>query len=283
MGVIDNIKRDAQNNRTRIQTSEESKLEGILNKMFYLPKVPDKECEFVRNVMTRGLESQDRVGLHASALIVSEEKFCMRAQVLSLIYQQLQGEQISPGLKRIYEEGNAIHEKWQRLFIRAGYSMPALLDMTQYNEEYMISFTPDIICKIPEFHKHRMIVELKSVNTYSFQKMVKEEKKHPSASKQLQWYMHLSGIHKGFVLSEDKNTQEFKLEVYEYDSKIVAPFIERAEAIMYYYDRVYSEHMMVGRPRNATKPDCKRCADCAMREACWNIGRGRVKIEDDWD
>ena len=43
-------------------------------------------------------------------------------QVLSLIYRQLQGEQLPVGLMRIFEEGNAIHEKWQRLFIRAGYS-----------------------------------------------------------------------------------------------------------------------------------------------------------------
>ena len=115
MGIISNIKKDALRNGSKVQTSEAAKLEGILNKMFYLEKNIEEETEFVKQVMTRGLESQERVGLHASAMIVSDNQFCVRQQVLSLCYKQLQGQQISIGLKRIFEEGNAIHEKWQRM------------------------------------------------------------------------------------------------------------------------------------------------------------------------
>ena len=61
MGIIDDIKRDAQGNGSKVQSSEANKLEGILNKMFYLPKNIDEEVEFIRQVMTRGLESQERV------------------------------------------------------------------------------------------------------------------------------------------------------------------------------------------------------------------------------
>lgn len=276
MGLIDNIKKEAQGNRTKIQTSEASDLEKIFNEMFYLEKNVDKETEFVKQVMTRGLESQERVGLHASALIVGDKDFCVRAQVLSLIYKQLQGEQISVGLKRIFEQGNAIHEKWQRMFLRAGYSEVHDLDYTQFNDEYKISFTPDVICRIPKFYDGEMIGEIKSVNTYQFQNM----QRHPSAYKQLQWYLKLNkrGIKKGFVLSEDKNTQDFKLEVYDYDSLIVAPFVDRAEQIKYYHERVLTEHKMVARPKDAKTPDCKRCSKCAMRDACWNIGMGKVRI-----
>ena len=275
MGLIDEIKKSAMNSGAKIQTSEASQLEKILNATFYLPKDIEKEAAFVKQVMTRGAESQERVGLHASALIVGENDFCIRAQVLSLIYRQLQGEQVSVGLKRIFEQGNAIHEKWQRLFIRAGYSEVNDLDFTNFNKKYQISFTPDIICRIPEFYDGEMIGEIKSVNTMQYRKMIK----HPSASKQLQWYMFLKNLRKGFVLCEDKNTQDFKLEIYDYDSHIVAPFIERAEAIKYYYERVFSEHKMVSRPKDANGPYCKRCEKCAMRDACWNIGQGRIKIK----
>lgn len=274
MGIIDTIKKEAKGNNTKIQTSDAYRLEVILNKLFYLPKDVDGETKFVKQVMTRGLESQERIGLHASALIAGDKEFCLRQQVLSLFYRQLQGEQLPVKLMRIFEEGNAIHEKWQRLFIRGGYSTYKDLDVTQYNEEFMISFTPDIICTIPEYYEGKMLGELKSVNTYTFSKMTK----HPSASKQLQWYMFLTGIHKGFVLSEDKNTQDIKLEVYDYDSNLVAPFIERAEAIKYYYNRVLTEHKMVKRPKDADNPDCKRCQQCAMRNACWKINGGGIKI-----
>lgn len=288
MGLIDDIKKEALSNRTKIQTSDAAKLEKILNNMFYLEKDVEKESAFVKQVMTRGLESQERVGLHASALIVSDKDFCIREQVLSLIYRQLQGEQINVGLKRIFEEGNAIHEKWQRLFLRAGYSEVNELDVTQFNKKFKISFTPDIICKIPDFFEGKMIGEIKSVNTFQFQRMTH----HPSAGKQLQWYMYLcieeaknkgswngKDFTKGFVLNDDKNTQEFKTEVYDFDKEKVEPFIERAEACKYYYDRVFKEGKMVARPKFAKGSDCKRCSKCNMRDACYNIGIGRIKIE----
>ena len=275
MGLVDDIKKEAKGNRTIIQSSEAQELSKILNNLFYLDKNIEEESKFVKQVMTRGAETQERIGLHASALITGDKDFCVRQQVLSLMYRQLQGEQINVGLKRIFEQGNAIHEKWQRMFIRAGYSKAKDLDVTQFNKKFKISFTPDIICEIPEFHDGKMVGEIKSVNTFQFQHMTR----HPSAWKQCQWYMYLTGIHKGFVLSEDKNTQEFKIEVYDFDQSIVDPFIDRAEEIKYYYKRVMSEHKMVKRPTDAKKPDCKRCQSCPMRNACWNInGGGRRRI-----
>lgn len=289
MGLVDSIKREAQGNKTKLQSTDAAALEKIFNNMFYMDKDIEEETKFVKQVMTRGLESQERVGLHASAMLVGEKDFCLRAQVLSLIYKQLQGEQVQVGLQRIFEQGNAMHEKWQRLLIRAGYGKARDMDYTRICDEYMLSYTPDIVCRVPEFFEGKMVGEIKSVNTYQFQRMVK----HPSAWKQCQWYMHLcikkakesgkwNGIDytKGFVLSDDKNTQDFKLEVYDYDPKLVAPFIERSEEIMYYYNRVFSEGKMVKRPADAKTSDCKRCAKCFMREACWNIGKGKVRIDE---
>ena len=276
MGLKDSIKQAAKRNRTKLQSTDASKMEKLLNNCFYLERDIDEETKFLKQVMTRGAESQERVGLHASAILAGHKEFCMRAQVLSLLYKQLQGEEVSVNLKRIFEEGNAIHEKWQRMFIRAGWSKAEDLDFTRFHEEYKMSFTPDIICSIPEmFDGEPMVGEIKSVNTYQFQKMIK----HPSAWKQCQWYMHLTGLKKGFVLCDDKNTQDFKLEVYDYDYDLVAPFIERAEAVMFYYERVLSEGKMVKRPDDATAYDCKRCERCSMKDACWNKGQGRIRLE----
>ena len=288
MGLIDNIKKEAQGNKTKIQSTDAANLEKILNRTFYLDKNIEEETKFVKQVMTRGLESQERIGLHASAMLVGDKEFCLRAQVLSLIYKQAQGEQVPVNLMRIFEQGNAIHEKWQRLFIRAGYGKAEDMDRTRMCNEYMLSYTPDIDCLIPEFFEGRMIGEIKSVNTYQFQKMIK----HPSAWKQDQWYMHLcikdlqqkgkwngKDYTKGFVLSEDKNTQEFKLEVYDYDPTLIEPFAGRADSIMYHYNRVFEEKKMVARPKDAASSSCKRCVECFMRDACWNTGAGKVKIK----
>ena len=274
MGLIDTIKAEAGGKRIQIQSADAEKLQKIFNRLFYLPKDIDEETKFVKMVMTRGAETQERVGLHASAMLVGDKQFCCRQQVLSLIYKQEQGEQLQVGLIRIFEEGNAIHEKWQRLLIRGGYSKAEDLDYTQFCKKYMMSFTPDIICRVPEFYDGPMIGEIKSMNTFQFKNITK----HPSAWKQCQWYMHLTGIKKGFVLTEDKNSQDTKFEVYDYDPDLVAPFVARAEEIMYRYRRAVEDGKMVKRPDDAKSPDCKRCKECAMRDACWNVGMGRVKI-----
>ena len=290
MGLVDNIKKNATSNGTKIQDSQASKLEKIFNKMFYLEKDAEKEPAFVRQMVTRGLESQERIGLHASAMIVSDNKFCVRQQVLSLIYRQRQGEQTPIGLKRIFEEGNAIHEKWQRMFLRAGYSEVNELDYTQFDDDYELSFTPDILCFIPEFFEGKMVGEIKSVNTFQFKHMTS----HPSGRKQMQLYMHEmikkekengtwngKDWTKGFVLCDDKNTQDFKVFVYDYEPKEVAPFVERLDAVKFYKERVYEEHKMVKRSDDCKKSTCKRAEECPMRDACWNVGMGKAKINED--
>lgn len=275
MGLIDKIKSSAWEKGIPVEDTLSQTIREKFNQMFYLEKNIEEETKFVKQVMTRGLESQERKGLHASNMLVSDSEFCLRCQVLSLLYKQNQGENISPNLMRIFEQGNAIHEKWQRLFIRANYGEAADMDFTRVNERYAMSFTPDAIISIPGiFNDEWIVVEIKSVNTFQFQKM----DKHPSAWKQCQWYMHNLGFKHGIVLSEDKNTQDFKIEVYEYDSKLVAPFIERAESIIYYYNRVITEHKMVSRPEKANSPNCKKCKECPLRDACWNIGIGRIKL-----
>lgn len=288
MGLIDNIKKDATRTGTKVQSSEDAKLEGILNKMFYLPKDIEEETKFVKTVMTRGMESQERIGLHASAIIDKGDKsFCIRQQVLSLLFKQLQGEQLPVNTLRIFEEGNAVHEKWQRLFIRAGYAKAKTLDRTRFDDEYMLSYTPDIVCKIPEFYKGAMIGEIKSMNSFSF----KKQSEHSSGKKQLQFYMYLcqrakgnldnpkdSDYKKGFVLMDSKNDQEFRVCVYDYDPGMVNPYIDRLEEIGYYYDKFLNEGKMLNRPHNATSYDCKLCEKCAMRDACWNKGMGRIRI-----
>lgn len=287
MGLLSDIKKNAQQNGTKIQSSESAALEKILNKMFYTEHNIEEEVNFVKQVMTRGLETQERVGLHCSAIIVSDKQFCVRQQVLSLVFRQLQGEQLPVGLKRIFEEGNAIHEKWQRLFIRAGYGKAKTMDRTRFDEEYMVSYTPDIVCRIPEFFDGAMIGEIKSVNSFQFKKM----ESHPSAHKQLQNYMHLcirkakrngtwngKDYTKGFVLCDSKNDQEFRVFVYDYNPEFVSPYVDRLDQIKYHLEKFLKEKVMVNRHKECSSYTCKMAEKCPMKDACWNKGKGRVKI-----
>lgn len=263
MGLLDEIKKEAEGNRTKIQSSQEAEMEHKLNALHYLDKNINKELQFLKSVMTRGQETTERKGLHASAILVSDDKFCYRQQVLSLFYKQAQGEQVPVGLKRIFTEGDAIHEKWQRLFIRGGYAMPLDCDYTRFDDEYDLQYTPDIKANIDG---ERYVVEIKSVNTYQFKKM----SSHPSGKKQCHFYMYEENIKKGIVLCEDKNTQEIKVFLQEYDYNIVKPYIARLEQIQYYKHRLETKGKLVKRHEKCTGYHCKMAEQCPMREVCYN-------------
>ena len=280
MGLFDDIKKEAGGNRTKIQKSDEKDIEHLLNSLFYLDKDIPNELKFLKSDMTRGAETTERKGLHASAIIVSDDKFCYRQQVLSLFYKQLQGEQTSVGLKRIFAEGDAIHEKWQRLFIRGGLCEPLDCDFTRFDEDYDLSYTPDIICKIPrnmsltepcdEWDEY--VVEIKSMNTFSY----KKQEHHASGRKQCQLYMYLTGIHKGIVLCDDKNTQEFKVKTYEYNPSEIARYIRRLEKIQEYKDELILDKKLVKRHKNCTWYNCKKAQECPMRDVCFRKSKERI-------
>ena len=279
MSLLDKIKESAKKNGTVIQSSEAQKLETIINRAFFAPTNKDTELEFIRLLLKRNAGEQGkRKGLHASSLIATEAEFCLRCQVLSLFYHQLQSEHIPVGLKRVFEAGNAIHEKYQRLFLRAGFSKPDELDKTQFNQEYMIAFSPDIICRIPDFYNGVMVGEIKSMNTHLFQKGTK----HPSAYKQLQWYLHLTGINKGFVLLEDKNSQAIRFEIYDYEPTISIVPINRANEIIERFNELKNTSGKRGMPKKCKECDssqCKKAASCNMQLSCWGLPGGRIKLE----
>lgn len=283
MGLLEEIKKEADKSFTKIQSTEEKQIEKMLNGLFYLEKNIPKELQFLKSVMTRGAETQERKGLHASAIIVSDDKFCYRQQLLSLFYRQLQGEQTSVGLKRIFAEGDAIHEKWQRLFIRGGLCEPLDCDFSRFDDDYDLSYTPDIICVIPEDYeltsvydesvkKIPYIIEIKSVNTFTF----KKQKYHASGRKQCQLYMYLTGIHNGIVLCDDKNTQDFKVYKYEYNPSEIAPCIRRLEQIQECKANLINNKKMVKRCKQCENYNSKRALECPMRDVCFGKSKERI-------
>lgn len=276
MGLIDDIKKEAiekgiviQDERSRLMTVE-------LNKMFYLEKNIEKELQFLKSVMTRGQETAERKGLHASAVIVAKENFCLRQQVLSLFYKQLQGKETPIGLKRIFLQGDAIHEKWQRLFIRAGAVEPLDCDYTLYDDEYCLTFTPDL--NNVKMFNTRMVGEIKSVNTHQFKKMIETDGMHESGHKQLQLYMHLTGIKLGFVLCEDKNDQKIYVKVYDYDKLVVEPYIERLERIKKASERLSTYGKVPCRHKECTNINEPKARVCPMRDVCF--GKCKEHLEE---
>ena len=61
MGLIDDIKREAAGNRTKIQGSEAAALEKILNNLFYLDKNIEEEIRKTSNDERIGISRARRI------------------------------------------------------------------------------------------------------------------------------------------------------------------------------------------------------------------------------
>lgn len=283
--LVDDIKTQAKAEASKKQGKQEKSILGgtealiieqTLNKLFYVTPNYPEELRMLKMQKMQAQQQGDRYGLHCSAIITSDHEFCYREQVLSLFFRQAQGENIPIGRKRIFQEGSSIGEKWQRLFVSAGIGKKENMDISRFVEKYDLSYTPDARITI---HGIDWVVEIKSQNTFTF----KKEKGHPSGTKQLRMYMFLERIKHGFVLVEDKNDQNFKVlpEIYgvTFTKDDIIPYIERLEAIQVYKRQFIEEKQMVGRHKECTSATCKKALKCNMRDACWNVGMGRVKLE----
>lgn len=204
---------------------------------------------------------EERVGMHGSGVATATADFCYRQQVLSFYFKGKEQE-IPIKLKRIFLEGWYIHEKWQKIFMDAGVGLN--VEQRGHSKDFQLLFTPDAIVKLNGI---TYVVEIKSVNTYTFKKL----NSHPSGEKQLQLYMHMTGIPHGFVLCEDKNTQDIKVFYHEYDPIKGREYAERMHKVVKFKE-IFEKQKKLPK-KICPNPDCKKAKWCAYRDACFNIER----------
>lgn len=233
------------NDENIVENKNSLEIEKYLNSLFDLQKNNSEE---------------KRIGMHGSAVIKNEDVFCYREQVLSFFFEPNE-ENISPELKRVFAEGWAIHKKWQDLFELAGIAIAN--EYKGYSEEYELFFTPDSIIKLKN---KKYVVEIKSANDIQF-KMFKKAGHHEAGEKQLQLYMYFLGIPQGFVLCENKNTQEIKVFDCAYDYNTVLPFLERMKKVLRYKNKFIESGKIP--KRICENANCKRAGFCNYANACF--------------
>ena len=212
---------------------------------------------------------EERVGLHASAVIKPEEDFCLRQQVLSLVFKMSQGKDLPVASLKIFAAGSSIHEKWQNMFKQCSGKIDGFKlvrnEARSYSKKWNMYFTPDSIIEINGI---RYIVEIKSMNTFSYKKAVTSSDPHPHARHQIQLYMHLTGIHHGLILCEDKNTQDYLIHPLEYNYKEVVPYLKRMAEIQECLKKFLDDGKL---PKCKCKNEtCQQAVGCNMHFACFH-------------
>ena len=81
---------------------------------------------------------------------------------------------------------------------------------------------------------------------------------------------------KGFVLVDSKDDQEIRIVPVKYNKEKVVPYVERLKAIQD-MKKEFMESKELPK-RKCANCDTKRASQCNMRDACFNIGKGRIKL-----
>lgn len=264
-----------------------------------------------RNMYVRwGSNTPARSGIHASAILVSDDQWCVREQTLHNLYPE-QGEprewhQWDWRTSAIFETGWRLHQRWQDVFAKYGnvvYSPVTLeqmetiptswlkridglvhapeLDLTHYDEERNLYFSPDAIIK---FGGTAYVVEIKGVKQESYLELTDNLEQACSvcetvhkAREQVNLYMHLMELSRGIILVENKNTCHFRLWVVAYDRERAQKYVDRIYAVKGKTAVVKSHGMNALPARICQSVSDRRAQTCPMRSVCFTQQESKAK------
>jgi CRISPR/Cas system-associated exonuclease Cas4 (RecB family) len=115
------------------------------------------------------------------------------------------------------------------------------------------------------FDKSHVLLEIKSINTFSFQNLRGVLDEHKV---QINLYMWLSGIHRALFIYEDKNNQRIQEYSVDFDSNVIAPIIKQLEEVNALLDKGLLPDVLPNKNAQKAKDRNKVCKQCVFRDHC---------------
>lgn len=160
--------------------------------------------------------------------------------------------------ERIFSVGNSMHERYQKYFDDMGVLVEAEMPLPQREGCPPVSGFIDAVIK---WGDDDVVVELKSIKHEGF--LMRKTYKKPTEDhyRQIQWYMHYTGIEKGIVLYECKNTQEILVFKIRYDKEFCEKLVKK-------YDKLYKK-AIGDKPNRPYGRSSQKCQYCKLLTVCW--------------
>jgi CRISPR/Cas system-associated exonuclease Cas4 (RecB family) len=223
-------------------------------------------------------KKRDTKYLHPSE--ICKRDWCPRSSMYKILGEvETKEKQHGFTTLNIFATGHLIHNKWQGWLERSGLVKQSELPI--FNEEYHIMGTADGLI---EDANGQAILEIKSVGTgtvrYENMDLYKQyESKEITDSelfkrirqpfithlRQLNIYMHVTGIHHGIILYEWKATQECKEFEVRYQPALIQHILAAASLVKQHLQN----GTLIDRPEWAEK-NHKTCKQCPYKDICWS-------------
>lgn len=194
---------------------------------------------------------------------------------------------IEPKLKRIFDNGHAVHERYLEKYfpklniickvwktIHGKKKYVDFSEVTIRDEDLWLVGKPDAIIFHPVTGE-RYVFELKSINQESFWKLEEPESSHIY---QAHIYMYMTNLTKAILFYEDKNKQNIKEFEVKFDRNIMYTIIQKIRVIQRYVNEYSMTNALP--EREYDKKGCKYCPFSTKPTGClsdWKKKKKRKK------
>ncbi len=187
---------------------------------------------------------------------ISDAGKCSRS--LFFKFKQAPKEKMDPRIMRIFEAGELLH---RYIFAILYQSRIGAVTEVSIPPQDLISGRADAILCIDS---QNYVLDIKTINSMQF-KYLKGPK--PENEKQVQLYMHFFDVKKGILLYLDKDRQDLKEYIFDYDEKMANSLIVNFEETKSKIETDTVPNVLTDYPKNW------QCNYCQFRNICDTAGK----------
>lgn len=160
---------------------------------------------------------------------------------------------------RIFDMGHSVHERWRDYFSSMGVLIEPEVEVKTDDPVPIRGHADGII----EWGGKKLY-ELKSISPTRYEFRVAYNKPDERTYKQAQQYLFALDMEDGFVIYENKGTQEVLIFPIEKDEEMIQKILRR-------YKKIYDIYEADEIPARPYKIDSPQCGDCDLFNYCWNV------------
>jgi CRISPR/Cas system-associated exonuclease Cas4 (RecB family) len=180
-------------------------------------------------------------------------------------FKNAPGQKMDPRLMRIFEHGEYLHRNILNILYRL--KIGVVMEV-KIPEQAIISGRADaIICLDGENY----VLDIKSINSMVFKKLTEPKEENVY---QIQLYMHYFQIKKGILLYIDKDQQDIKEFILEYDPVLASNLLRSFENLKNKIEKDIVPPALFDYPTNW------QCSYCQYRQLCDMAGKEELTWQD---
>jgi len=205
-------------------------------------------------------QQRDREQLH---FYISDVGKCPRSVFFK--FKNVPREKMAPRILRIYEKGEYLHRNIFNILYRLKIGVTTEVAIPA---QEIIAGRADAIISID---KENYVLDIKSINSMVFRNLTEPKEENVY---QIQLYLHYFNIKKGILLYIDKDQQDIKEFLINYDPNLVQSLLKNFTDLKIKIDKNIVPSRIQGWPDNW------QCQYCQFKEICGMSEGGEMKWED---